>query len=290
MAEQKETLSGEEEGKESSPERPSCSAVLTPTVLDSDMARAGIPEEIENKRYTSERELCMDLEKFGLDDRRHIILNKDGFAIWREMPGSEHNSAVHEIMICFDEWKNGRSIKGTTLISVYVNDSFNRPRNESRRLHFAIYGPDRLEGRRFRIVNWDFMNPHVIFLFSWTNNAAEEKCAVDDLMHYAGIGDYIHLGRPNSTYLIKALRRGSKPESPVYGFDVFQVEQDQFTSEEPTMKYRCGGQEDTVISISPASMGLAGDEGEPFTIALSQIRESVERLKITFVPALGHEM
>ena len=56
------------------------------------------------------------------------------------------------------------------------------------------------------------------------------------------------------------------------------------------MKYRCGGQEDTVISISPASMGLAGDEGEPFTIALSQIRESVERLKITFVPALGHEM
>jgi hypothetical protein len=127
---------------------------------------------------------------------------------------------------------------------------------------------------------------------------ANEKWAIDDMMNYAGMGEYIHHGRPNVAYLLQALRRcgTSDDEAPVYGFDVFQVEQDQTTPEEPTMKYRCcvAGvqQEDTVISIPPASMGLAGDEeGEPFTIALSHIREVLDTLaEVSFVPALEHEM
>ena len=56
------------------------------------------------------------------------------------------------------------------------------------------------------------------------------------------------------------------------------------------MKYRVGGQEDTVISITPASMGLADDEGEPFTIEMSAIRERLQLLGVTFDPALGQEM
>ena len=56
------------------------------------------------------------------------------------------------------------------------------------------------------------------------------------------------------------------------------------------MKYRVGKQEDTVIRISPASMGLLDDEGEPFTIELSAIRGYLERINIRFVPALGKEM
>ena len=57
------------------------------------------------------------------------------------------------------------------------------------------------------------------------------------------------------------------------------------------MRYRCadGVQEDRVISITPASMGLVGDEGEPFTIAMSDIRADLEGY-VTFVPAWGHEM
>jgi hypothetical protein len=90
-------------------------------------------------------------------------------------------------------------------------------------------------------------------------------------------------------YLIKALRRGTSLEAPVYGFDIYQVGQDQRTPDEPTMKYRVGGEEDTVIRITPASMGLLDDEREPFTIEISAIREYLECLNIPFVPALGNE-
>ena len=224
------------------------------------MARAGIPEEIINIEYASERELRKDLENLGLDDLP-IILNQDGLPIWQEMPGNAHVGAVREIIVRFEEWKNGRSIKGSKKENVFVDDSFNSPKNEKRCPDFGIFGPDRLTGNRIRIENGDFVNPHVIIQFSWSDNIAKEKCAVDDMMHFAGIGEYIHLGRPNVAYLIKALRHGTSREAPVYGFDIFRVEQVQSTPEEPTMKYRVGGHEDTVISISPASMGLAENEG-----------------------------
>ena len=294
---QKDTLSWEEEKKETSPEqheRPFCCGVWgSPrrTVCHSEMAeRAGIPEEIKNKENASERELLIDLEKLGLEDLR-IILNQHGFPIWREMPGGPHIDAVYEIIFDFTVWKNGRLIACNKEVNVYVNASFNRPPNVMRCPDFAIYGPDRLDGHRIRKVNGKRMNPHVIIQFSWTSTFANKKCAIDDMMNYAGIGEYIHQGRPNVAYLIKALRRGTSPEAPVYGFDVFRVEQDQTTPGEPALRYRVGGQEDTVISITPASMGLAGDEGEPFIIALSHIREAVETdEEVRFVPALGHEM
>jgi hypothetical protein len=289
-------LSWEEEKTESSPEpheRPFCSGgggSPQLTVCHSEMAeRAGIPEEIKNNKYASERALRMDLENFELDDL-HIILNQDGFPIWREMAGKEHFGVVGKIIFHFEEWKNSRFILGSKKVNVFVNDSFNRPPNEKRCPDFAIYGPDRLTGGEIRIVNEDVMNPHVTIQFSWTNSLANEKCAVNDIMNFAGIGEYIHQGRPNVAYLIQALPRGTSPKAPVYGFDIFQVGQDQLTPDEPTMKYRVGGQDDTVISITPASMGLADDEGEPFTIEMSAIRERLQLLGVTFDPALGHEM
>jgi hypothetical protein len=74
-----------------------------------DMARAGLPEEIKNKQYTRDCELRMDLEKAGLDDL-NVIVNQDGFPIWREMPCKVHVGAVGEIIDSFDEWKNARPI------------------------------------------------------------------------------------------------------------------------------------------------------------------------------------
>ena len=264
------------------------------TVHDSEMemSRAGIPEEIKDKQYTSERELLVDLEKFYLADL-HILLNQDGFPIWREMPSDEHADVVSRIIHRFDEWKNGRSIKCNTRPIVYVNDSFNRPKNERRYPDLAIFGPDRFDEDGIRIVNADMMNPHVIIQFHWknNNNVEQDPFAVDDIMHYAGMGEYIHLGRPTVAYLIKPVGCGTLPDSPLYGFDVFQVGQDQTTPEEPTMKYRCGVQEDTVISISPASMGLLDDEGAPFNIEMSHLRDALEDLNVRFVPALdGNEM
>ena len=128
---------------------PSLDFSSNPTVFDfvnkvvEDMARAGIPEEIKNKVYASERELRMDLENVGLDDL-YIILNQDGFPIWKEMPCKVHVGAVGEIIDSFDEWKNGRPIKCRTKVNIFVNDSFNRPPNEKRCPDFAIFGPDRL--------------------------------------------------------------------------------------------------------------------------------------------------
>ena len=259
------------------------------SVVEDEMARAGLPEEIKNIQYASEKELQRDLEQLGLDDLP-IILDQDGFPVWLEMTSEAHVGAVSKIITQFDKWKKGRLILGRSEVNVFVNDSFSTPKKMKRRPDFAIFGPDRLEDGEIRGVNWKFMNPHVIIQFSWTNDIYNEKCAVDDMMHYAGIGEYMDLGRPNVAYLIKALRRGTSLEAPVYGFDVFQVGQNQSKPDEPTMKYRVGGQEDTVIRITPASMGLLDDEGEPFTIELSAIRGYLERINIRFVPALGKEM
>ena len=207
-----------------------------------------------------------------------------------KMASEAHVFAVSKIIYQFDKWKSGRLILGRTKVNVFLNDSFNTPKNMLRRPDFAIFGVDRLEDGIVRPVNGRGMNPHVIIQFSWTNDIDYEKCAVDDMMHFAGIGEYMDLGRPNVAYLIKALRRGTSREAPVYGFDVFQVGQDECTPDEPTMKYRDGGQEDTVIRISPASMGLLDDEGEAFTIEISAIRVTLERLNIPFDSALGDEM
>jgi hypothetical protein len=292
----------EEEEKESSPEKTgsgggSVSTTTTTAALEKATATAGLPKEINaNKKYASERELRIDLEEFGLGDLDlHIVLNKDGFPVWREMPGKEHGAEVEELADLFDEWKNGngRLIKGAQKTNVFVNDSFSNPKKEKRCPDFAIFGPDRMIGRKkIRKVNGQPMNPHVIIQFSWTNSIVYEKEAVDDMMNYAGMGEsHSGLGRPNIAYLIKALRRGEASNSPVYGFNVFQVGQDQTTPQEPTMKYRVGRQEDTVISIAPAEMGFVDDgEGEPFLIRMSDIREELEQVSVSFVPAFDNEV
>jgi hypothetical protein len=64
------------------------------------------------------------------------------------------------------------------------------------------------------------VNPHVIFQLSWTNDIDDEKHAVDVMMNYAGVDEYVGLEQPNMAYLIKSLRRGMNKDSPVYGFDV----------------------------------------------------------------------
>jgi len=258
--------------------------------VDDEMtARAGLPQEIKNNQYASEKELQMDLEQFCLDDLP-IILDPDGYPMWLEMTSEAHVGAVSMMIYQFDNWKKGRLIKFDKAVNVFVVDSFNKPKNMKRCPDFAIFGPDRLDKGKFRKVDGDYMNPHVIIQFSWTNDIDYKKCAVDDMMNFAGIDEYIDQGRPNVAYLIKALRRGASGEAPVYGFDVFQVGQDQRTPDEPTLKYRVGGQDDTVIRITQASMGLLDDEGEAFTIEMSAIREELEGLCVTFDPALEHEM
>jgi len=248
-----------------------------------------LPEQIQGKKYDSESELLNDLEQYGLRDLR-IVLDKEGFAVWREIPGKQHQGAVDVIQFSFDVWKQGRALQGRKAANLFVNDSFNTPKNHLRVADFAIFGADRLNGHRIRTVNRKFVNPHVVIQFSWTNDVVAEACAVDDMMQFAGVGEYMGSERPNRAYLIKAKIRRRESNSPVYGFDIFEVNQGQDTPNEPTMKYRVGAQEDTTISISPAVMGLNDDPGEPFRIEMSSIREQLEELETEFVAATEDEI
>lgn len=127
-----------------------------------EQAQEGLPNEIKKKGYSCERELRTDLERLGADDLQ-IVLNGEGFAVWREMPGEAHRSAVREIIDLFDEWKDGRLIKVEKEANVFLQDSFSRPKREMRCPDVAIFGPDRLQGRKLRKVGGKCMNPHVLF-------------------------------------------------------------------------------------------------------------------------------
>jgi hypothetical protein len=71
----------------------------------------GLPEELyKNKTYHHKSELWVDLERFELTDL-HIVLNTEGFAVWREMPSSEHARAVDVIEAKFHAWKQDRIVK-----------------------------------------------------------------------------------------------------------------------------------------------------------------------------------
>jgi hypothetical protein len=72
---------------------------------------------------------------------------------------------------------------------------------------FAIWGLDRMDERGRTRGNTELqkkVNPHVIFQFSWASALIYEKHTINDMLLFAGVSDYIDLGRPNVMYLIKA--------------------------------------------------------------------------------------
>ena len=93
------------------------SAAAAASYVEDEMARAGLPEEIKNNQYASEKELHMDLEQFRLDDLS-IILDPDGFPMWLEMTSEVHVGAVSKIIYQFDKWKKGRLILGRTEVNL----------------------------------------------------------------------------------------------------------------------------------------------------------------------------
>jgi hypothetical protein len=129
------------------------------------------------------------------------------------------------------------------------------------------------------------MNPHVIFQFSWGNKIEKEKAAVDDMSKYAGQDDLAPLGCPNVLYLIKTKRKGDpnpQPDSPVHGFDVYEVRQGgELTADHPTLAYRVGENEHVTIEVAPGDMGLPQD-ANAFLISLSDIRAEMEELGTVF--------
>jgi hypothetical protein len=105
--------------------------------------------------------------------------------------------AVDEILEQFEGWKQGtRVVCSEKESNVFVDCSYER--NTKRCPHFAIFGSDRLTtGGRQLFDKSKTLNPHVIFHFCWGNNIHKEKLAVDDMINFAGLGQYSGLGKSN---------------------------------------------------------------------------------------------
>ena len=265
----------EEEKKEGSPRR------VAQTRLE--VLQDSLPPELKGKVYKDEGELWKAQEEIGLDDLQ-IVLDSKGYAVWREMPGVFHNAAVDVIRRKFLTWSNdqGAVLDGNKEADVFVSQSF--ARNKKRCPDFAIWGPDRLDESGAARPNADlkkFMNPHVIFQFSWANKIELEKLAVNDMSKFAGQDDFAPLGRPNVVYLIKAKLSNPQPDSPVHGFDVYVVRQGELIAENPTFTYCVGGNEDVSIEVAPEDMGLPQDANS-FLISLSEIRAKLEGVGVVF--------
>jgi hypothetical protein len=129
------------------------------------------------------------------------------------------------------------------------------------------------------------VTPHVIFQYSWGNIFEKEKHAVDDMTMYAGVGEDEAFKRPNVVYLIKAKRRGNpspRVDAPVHGFDVYEVRAGHRITDNPTLTYSVGGDEDVTIEIDPEDMGLPAASAAPFMIPLATIRSKSEKCGVVF--------
>jgi hypothetical protein len=258
---------------------------VAPTKLE--VLQESLPSELKGNVYEDEDDLWEAQDKIGLSDLQ-IVLNSEGYAVWREMPDTKHNSGVGTIRMEFWKWKQEQSamLDAEKGADVFVSRSFER--NRKRCPDFAIWGPDRLNERGSVRGNAHLgkpVNPHVTFQFSWGNKIEREKLAVDDMSMYGGVGIYEPLGRPNVLYLIKVKRKGDpspQPDSHVHGFDVYVVRPGELIdTANPALTYRVGENEDITIEVTPEDMGLPQD-ANPFLISLSSIRADMEELGVVF--------
>jgi hypothetical protein len=258
--------------------------------------QADLPEFLQGVYYAEESAFLEDLEKNGFRDL-HLVLNKDGYAVWREMPGDAHNDAVELIDRRFQSWKKQQARRINCAVekvlepNVRITRSYSPKRKGSGERHpdFAIFGPERLNRFGTPTNGGDLklpMNPHVIVQFEWANEDDYEEYAIDDMMNYAGVNKYSGLVRPNVAYLIKTVWKGKRGASPVTGFNIYQVRQDERRTDVTPTEYRVGGNEEgenSQISISAEDMGVpVSDEGgaiDPFTIDVHEIRQMLEELE-----------
>eukprot|EP00980_Cylindrotheca_fusiformis_P000991 scaffold269_cov125-Cylindrotheca_fusiformis.AAC.7 len=233
----------------------------------------GLPEQIKQKKYDCERDLLNDRDEFGLGDC-HIIRDKDGYAVWREMPGDEHNTVVMLIVKLFSVWKDEQSrtrerdllvIRAWPGQNVYVSRSYSQ--NAKRLPNLGLWGPSRLKANGIvRVQDRKPMSPHVVIQVRMTTSLDSERAAMFDMMTFAGQDEYHALGRPRMGYLIDVLWTESPLCSPVYGFDVYEVAPRDPPPEDqplvlpgldaPIQQYRVGGNEDGAITIAAEYLAL----------------------------------
>jgi hypothetical protein len=72
----------------------------------------------------------------------------------------------------------------------------------------------------------------------------------------------------------------SKGESPVHGFEVYEVRRGQ-RIEQPTTTYHVGGDEDLTIKVAAVGMGLPASASS-FSIPLADIRAGMEGGGVVF--------
>jgi hypothetical protein len=99
--------------------------LLQPTMLEG--LQESLPKEIQGNMYEDEGDLWEDLEKLNLTDL-HIVLNNEGYAVWREMPGPIHNAAVRGIQTNFQRWEQeqGPALFGEKGADVFYKKNFKK--------------------------------------------------------------------------------------------------------------------------------------------------------------------
>jgi hypothetical protein len=253
-----------------------------------ELLQEDLPEGLnKDKKYEDDGELWEDLERLHVTDLQ-IVLDDEGYVVWREMNCAFHNAAVEEIQELFIAWKH-RPEQVAQLCILQEPDVYymkNYKKNNKRVPDLAIWGPDRLNERGRTRENTELqkkVNPHVIVQFSWGNALDYEKRAIDNLSRFAGVSDYSALERPNVIYLIRAKCRGGYMygESPVvHGFDVYEIRQGQ-RIDHPTFTYCVGGDESWTIEVAAEDMGLP-ESASSFSIPIAHIRAGMEGVGAVF--------
>ena len=283
----------EEEKKEGTPQqqgnRRSASSSATkgqPNPFAS--AQVDLPAVFVGKKYVDESSFLKDLEPHS--DLR-IVLNDQGYAVWQEMPGDGHNTGMEIIVETFQSWaaRTQCGVKGKENVNIRLTRTFS-PKRIGRERHpdYALYGPDRLLGKVVRTHQLagetvpKLENPHVAIQFGWANEDTYETYAIDDMMNYAGVRKYSALKRPVVAYFIKAMWKGQRGESPLYGFNIYEIRPDGRRQDVQPTLYRVGvdGQEEGgQVVVAPEDMGVTvteDNEVEPFTIDVHEIRQVIE--------------
>jgi hypothetical protein len=130
----------EEMTKEGSPRR------VVPTELE--VLQESLPPELKGIAYSDEGVLWEAQQKIGLSDLQ-IVLNSEGYAVWREMPDPNRNTGVRVISREFGKWKRKQEQEQVDILfgekdaDVFLSHSFEN--NKKRCPNFAIWGPGRLD-------------------------------------------------------------------------------------------------------------------------------------------------
>lgn len=259
-----------------------------------------VPKEIKDKTYQSSEEFCKDLEKYGLQDCKHIALDSDGKACWKMVASQFHKAAVNAIEKAVEK---AEVVVYTDKEPTFQVEGSHGGLVVEKEPDLAIWGTGRIADGEPAVVSISngpkrlraTMDPNVIIEFSWTNKLPKEISKFNEQMNkhmHAG-----SLGKVEVGFLIKTIplldnsypgRHDSEQEiieKPICGFDVFKARAGETVGDDSDrhLTYRVGNEDSSVIEISGKDLGEGSrSEDVLVSIPLSAVREALKKRGVSF--------